>query len=164
MRRLPILAALLVFVSACGGGETLTLEEYFDQLEAASVEFSTRSDAADTELTESADPVGDAQRIIPEFVEILGDFVEDLKGISPPDEVAGEHEVAVESGEAALSALREVVGVVEGIEDLTGLGELFEGPEMTAFGAAGERFEANCDALQGIADREGLEVDLRCDT
>jgi hypothetical protein len=166
MRRFArLVLAVSLLVVGCGDddGGALTVEEYFAQLETAGTEFAERGDAADTELTESEDPVGDAKRIIPEFVEILGDFVDVLDGLSPPEEVAEAHDSTVEAGRDALAALRDAADQIADVDDLGGLVEFFEGPAMSAFDTAGARFEAGCAQLEGLAGEQGLDVDLRCD-
>jgi hypothetical protein len=168
MRRIALAAlAVSLLVPACGddddAGGALTVEEYFTRLEAAGTEFAERGEAADAELTESEDPVGDAKLIIPEFIEILEDFVEVLDGLSPPAEVAEAHGSTVAAGKDALAALRDAAGEVADVDDLGGLVEFFEGPAMSAFEAAGARFEAGCAQLEGLAEEQGLDVDLRCD-
>lgn len=164
MRRLSVVVlAVAVLTAACGDDDaTLTVEEYFAQVEAAGNEFAERGDAADAELTESEDPVADAKRIIPEFEDILDDFVGVLEGITPPEEVAEAHDAAIEAGRDALDALRDAADAVADVDDLGGLVEFFEGPAMTAFGEAGQRFEESCTDLQDVASEKGLEVDLRC--
>jgi hypothetical protein len=164
MRRIAVAAlTTMLLAAACGDGDAaLTVEEYFAQVEAAGNEFAERGDAADAELTESEDPVADAKEIIPQFEEILGDFLDTLEGISPPEEAADAHESTVAAGKEALAALSDAADAVADVDDLAGLVEFFEGPAMTAFGAAGERFEASCTELQGIAEDQGLDVELRC--
>jgi hypothetical protein len=164
MRRIALVAAMLLVLAACGDDDGgLSLEDYYSQLETAGAAYDEAAQVVDTGLDQTTDPLTDVKELLPAFESDLDEFVATLDGIDAPDKAAEAHAQAVDAGKAAAAAYDEVLAGLDDIDDLTGLLTFFEGPEFAAFGEAGDRFTESCEALQAVADEEGIDVDLRCD-
>lgn len=164
MRRLILVVAVVSLTAACGGGDggEVSLEDYFIDVEAAAAAYDEAAARVDTALSESTDPVSDVKELFPGFVGDLGGFVEALEAIAAADEVSAEHATTVTRGRAVLAAYEDLVAELDGVDDLIALSNLFEGPKGLALGETGDLFSQSCDALQSIADAEGIEVELQC--
>lgn len=173
---LPLMAALLLalttIAAACaGGGDEPTLEEYFRQLEARVDERERQFDALQEEFTPDEEGAPDLssgevlQQIdaVRRFYEasgpIFGDFVEAVDGIDPPPEVENPHEEFVAAGAAVLDLFLDFTGRLADVESVVELGALFNDPGLDA---ASARYGQACSNLQGIADDNGIDVDLQC--
>lgn len=165
-----LLLALSMVAGACGGGSggsggggELTLEEYFQRLEVVASDYDQRGDALFESFGEEFDSeeeqIRATQEFWIEFLVLLEEFVGDLADVDPPSEVEASHEESVDAGAQMLKAFREFVDGVTQAESLTELAEGFDDIELDA---AGDRFEQACVELQGIADDNGIDVDLEC--
>lgn len=161
-RTMTVVLVLLLLSTACGDDDSLTVEEYFAELETAGIEFTARGEAVEAKLVDTQDPVAAAKQSVPEFATIYGDFLDELKGIAPPEEVAEAHQSMIDAGDETVAALDEAADSIEAIDDPAAVAEFFDGPLVLAFGEAAERFKESCLALQGIADDDAIEVDLHC--
>jgi len=161
-----LLLALGALAAACGGGgEGLSLQEYFQQFDAIQKDAEARFEALAT-----PDPQATREEIaavflafIKEAVAINGDTRDALADLDPPAEVKDAHNEFV-------GALGEAVEVTQGlsarIPDALSLAEaealfseLFAEPEAAA---AFQRFSDACLALQDVADQNNIAVDLAC--
>lgn len=164
-----VLIAMLVLAfgaiaAACGdnGDDTLTLEEFFQQVEELDDQF--EADAAPLEeelaqLTEesSLDEVLD---IVGRQADVIEDFVDELDGLSPPDEAADLTDETVSAGRDVVQALRDGIEDAEGAESIEDIAELFAGFETAE---AGSRFEQACLDFEQLAADNGIAVDLDCE-
>lgn len=162
MRRVAVVVAALVVLAACGDDDALSLDDYFAELAAAGQAYRAAGDVVEAGLDQTTDPLTDVKRLLPDFEPELDGFIEKLEGMAAPEAAAAAHDRAVTAGRAAADAYDDLLAGLEDITDLNGLMAFFEGPEFTAFGAAGERFSAACGALQTVADEENVDVDLNC--
>ncbi|MEE8346479.1 MAG: hypothetical protein V3S20_03925, partial [Dehalococcoidia bacterium] len=161
-----LLFALSTVAGACGGGDgggELTLEQYFQRLEAVASDYEQRGDALFENFGEEFDSeeeqVQATQEFWKEFLVLLQEFVGDLDDVNPPSEAEAAHEESVDAGGEMLEAFQELVDQVTQAESITELAEGFDDIELDA---AGDRFEQACVELQGIADDNGIDVDLNC--
>ena len=155
--------------AACDGGGGLSLEEYFQKVDAIGDETDQQGDEADR-LLDDFDPSAPAEEQIAAFqayaealVALVRDFHDRLAEIDPPEEVADSHDEWVGQVGEYLELVEEVgdrVADVESTEDVERLGnELFGSPEATDLFS---RVDQTCQELQGIADDNGVEVDMEC--
>ena len=166
----PLLSAALLLAfgtvaAACnGGGGGLTLEEYFQRLETVSTEYEQRGDALNEgfaeEFSSEEEQIRETQDFWKEFLVLLGQFVNGLDDIDPPAEAEAAHEESVDAGTEMLKTFREFVDQVAEAESVSELAEAFGDP---GFEVSGDRFEQSCVKLQGIADDNGIVVDLECE-
>jgi hypothetical protein len=151
--------------AACGddssAGSQLTLEEYFERLEAAY----TRAYEAEAALEEQLDQGGrdDLEAVrdtVPAFGDIHDSLIADLTGLDPPDAARNGHGDILDAHGAIrteLERLEEDSKDAQSVDELMSLGDTAE------FAAADEAFTAACSALQEIADDNAIDVDLDCE-
>ncbi len=164
-----IAAALLALVAACGGGGGgdggLTLEEYFQQLDAIADDADKRFEALNRDLFpeegfDSEEEEVEANRAsVDGAIAIDRDILDALNGIDPPPQAELAHDEFV----AAVSQLLEVIrNVSDQLEDVDSASELDEVFVASGIEAAGDRSEQACFALQDVAVANGIDVDLTC--
>jgi hypothetical protein len=167
--RLPILlslAGLLVAVgtiaTACGGGDNeLTLEAYFQRVEAIASDIDARLEPLQADLEGATDDPTVFRDVFVEYVAIIRDAAAKVSALEPPAEVQEAHNEFRD----ALAALGDEFDGVAGQ-----LGEAQSSADVLAvlqqsdsqLSAVQERLSTACLALQGIADENGITADLRC--
>ena len=162
-------ALLLAFAAtavACGD-DSLTLEEYFQQLEALTATAEERG----AEFQDAFDAQVDAVASEEEWLAVLEDaftksqlifttFADGLTELNPPAVVEELHNEFVDVSAELLASLEEVLNEL----DLDSVANLFDGLlEESGANQAGERFDKTCAALQDIADENEIDVDLDCE-
>ena len=159
-----LLLAFGAIAAACGGGgEPLTLEEYFQRLdeifEGADERFEALGDQCE-ELAESEEAEIEAARcFFDSSVQVLNHVQDETDDLDPPAEAAVAHEELVTAGADLEQLGEEFSERFADIESMAELEELAEAPELES---AGERFERTCFDLEEIARENDIEVDLRC--
>ena len=153
-----------------GGGE-LTLAGYFSELEQLSQAFDSDLDAVITEAEASFDPHAprdsedEGIELFTDFVNNLrsttDDFVKDIDALNAPAEASDAHDEAVAAGEALVEMYDNAITVLgsDTVKTFEQASLVLAGPGVIE---SQERFNASCVALQGIADSNGLDVDLSC--
>lgn len=166
---LALIATLLLafgaFAAGCGGEDSLTLEQYFQQLEALNdtveeqgAEF---ADAANAELdaaTSEEDILAVSEDFLTNVQPIFTTFADDLNDLNPPAAVEELHNEFVD-------VYNEVVVYLE--EALNRFGDLDSTADLEGFfeeigSNVGERLDETCAALQTIADENEIDIDLDC--
>ncbi len=165
-----LLLALSAVAGACGGDGGLTLEEYFQRIDAIGADAEDEVDRLTEEYVEAAEEVRTEEGLIEPFRDFFnqlatlsGDFVSELEGIDPPSEVEDAHNetVAVQTeGLELFEELNERAQRVETASDMEEVGAELEGP---VFAYLADRSEEACFALEAIADENGIDVDLDCE-
>ena len=149
-----------------GGGEPLTLDAWFGQVEALSQAYADDLEDLDTQAGTDFDEADSDYESIEVWVSFIedkrsttADFTGDLDGLRAFDEAAAAQSEAVTAGQELISLYGDALKIVvpSGTFDEAAL--ILEGPVILA---ALDRFGAACVALQGIADSNGIDVDLRC--
>ena len=146
-----LLMALITLLGACsnGDGDELTVEEYFRRFEAAADDLKQQLDALQDDKPE---------RSVDEFLGVIEGFLDQAKAIVAPSELDDAHEEFVSAYEDFLPALEERVrqlGEADSIEEFINV--------LPEHGAAFERFNQACLALQDIAGENHIEVELVCE-
>ncbi len=177
MPRLPVFLfvaalALLVagFAAACGDGDALTLEQYFQQIDALGNDLDDELNRLNEEFEETVEEAKTEEEVIDAFRDFLDpqpglfeDFVGELESIAPPSEVEDAHNemVAIQAeGLQLLEDLNERAQRVESASDVEEVGAEFDEP---AFTAIADQTEQACFGLEAIADANGIDVDLECE-
>ncbi len=163
-----LLLALGVAAAACGGGGggALTIEEYFQQLQA----LNDATDEHSEELEEAFDAdflaAGSEEGVLQAFenfftgsLPIFEDFIEGMEDLNPPAAVEDAHNQSVEGSVELLAVVQNVLAGLDDVDSTTDLEALFE---EEGFFTAGERLDAVCFDLQEIADENEIDVDLDC--
>lgn len=177
MARLPVFLfvtalALLVaaLATACGDEQELTLEEYFQRIDALGDDLDDELDMMNDEFEETAREAETEEEVIRGFRDFMDplpalyeEFVAELETIDPPSEVEDAHNemVAVQAeGLEMIEDLNERAQGAESASDVEEVGAELEGP---AFTAVSDRSEQACFAMEAIADANGIDVDLECE-
>jgi chemotaxis regulatin CheY-phosphate phosphatase CheZ len=163
-------AALVTF--ACTGGangdDTLTLAEYFAELERISHEAESRLDRADVSDVENPS-VDEARNLwvgaLKEAAATFDDTVDELEDLNPPGEVEDEHDEFTGDLRRLSPEFERWIARVEDIETFQEL--IIVADEIDDFFAGvpeQDRFTESCNALQRIADENDVSVDLECES
>lgn len=163
------LLALGTIGVACGGDE-LTLEEYFQQIDVLGNDAEDEIDRLVEEFEEAIEGAETEEDVIEPFRDffdrsaaLFGDVVSELESIDPPSEVEDAHNefVAVQAeGLELLEDLDERAQRAESASDFEELSAELDGPVFTD---VSDRGEQACFALEAIADENGIDVDLECE-
>jgi hypothetical protein len=161
-----LLPAIALVGVGCGDGEGLTLEEYFQEV------VSIRDDAQDRlatlmdELTADVAPDASEEEVMQVTIDMMSqgmpitaELVDKLKDLDPPAAVEDAHSELVEAGDDSVEALEDFVEQAADAESMSEVNELLGGEVMAA---AEARADEACVVLQGIADDNGIDVDLEC--
>lgn len=164
-----VLLTLVALAGACGGDSELTLAEYFTEVESLASEFTEQGEDVeqafeetypdDYEFESEQQEVEAVHDFYEDSVPIFRSFVDGLDDIDPPAEVADAHQAAVDAGKDALTALEDIASGLGDAETRDAAAAVFEGAD---FDGVSDRFTETCTELQGIADTEGIVVDLQC--
>ncbi len=163
------LVASVTVTSGCGAGgddgEELTLQEYFQRLDAIYDEGHARSEA----LAEAAAGTPGQEDLSAEEIlahyrarygasrDIASDFLAALRDLDPPTEATDAHNQAVGAMEAALEDYEDFL---EGTSDSPSPEEA--APLLDELYAALGRNKDSCLTLQTVADENDIDVDLAC--
>ncbi len=168
MKYLLALVAMAVIATATvacrGGGDSMTLEEYFTEFERISNEAEARLDEVGTPDLGGNASFEASRDALANFYDRYAteteDVIDEFDGLDPPDEAAAEHERLVE----AIGDLPSVTYVYANrIRDAESEAAFEAAFADTAEGeAVGQRITAACNALQAIAADNDVEVDLKC--
>lgn len=175
-----LLLAFGAIAAGCGSddddvsdsGEPLTLAAWFGQLEGLSQAFAGDLEALDEEAGPKFDDaetddvrvglfislVGDRRSATDDFVSKL-DALSGLDALGAPAEVTGAHSEAVTAGRNLVSLYDDALSLVDPSGTFDDAALVLESPGVLD-GLA--RFGATCVALQGVADSNGIDVDMRC--
>jgi hypothetical protein len=156
-----LLLAVGAIAAACGGEEQLTLEEYFPQLDALAENTNAQLDALEAKYPQAFQDPDQTRDALEEANVILNDAFGQLDDMNPPDEVKESHDEFRESVEARRAVLQAISDQLVEVESPSELLQALE-PQADEIDAANARIEAACLALQGIADDNGIVVDLEC--
>lgn len=170
----PVIAALtlalgaIAIAAACGGGgEALTLEDYFQRLDVLvdSVAESSQSLGEDAfaELgpSSSIEEMSAATRaFVTAFGTVADDFRESLSDLDPPPPVEAAHEAFLVATTDFADSTDAVLNELDDADSVFDIEGLFESDIFLA--KAGERIEQACFAVQKIADENSIAVSLNC--
>lgn len=150
---------------ACGGGSEgppLTLEQYFQQLEAIDNTSQARFERIGQQLSEQQPPeqaLGTIRDVYPEVVATLQDLLDGMERLRPPAEVKSEHDAAVD-------ALRTSVKVAEqnakSIASATSFNQVTDRLNSQESTDASKKTSDTCAALEKASTDRGSNVDLDC--
>ena len=155
-----------VFAQGCGdddggGGSTLTLEQYFEQVDELDDERMVKSDELNREIIDlgtdaSADDAADSFQ---GQVDLFEDLRSQLDAISPPAEVDDAHKNFIRVLGVSKGQFEEVIEEFRNADSVEAAFEALEDSEFTPV----EDISAACRELEQIAADNDIEVDLDCD-
>jgi hypothetical protein len=141
------------------GGDSAALEEYFELLDEAENSYRTVSDEASDALSDPSTTVDEAADVIADIKDAIDGFVVALEDIEPAAETQAAHEETIAGFQAVSGLLEELLPTMEDAETLE---EALAPLNTEEFASISTSLDATCNALQEIADTNGIEVDLGC--
>lgn len=158
-----LLLACAGIVAACGGGGGgQSLGEYFQELNAVKDDFGAKADAVEQEFPAAFQESGATRDYLVETNSIVGEALDALRGMDPPEQVRpahGEFVDALAASQELWEDLTDQLGDAPSPSDALEVSELL-GPQLEATSA---QFETACLALEAIAADNGIDVDLECE-
>ena len=160
-----LLVAGLAVACSDGDGGSLSLEEYFQQLDEAQNGVDQRFD----DFFQQEEPGPDASEediaafahgVVQAFATILGDAEGTFGDLEPPAEAEDPHNDLLEAIGDSRAALE---GAEDDIPDALSLEELETFDPFAEAEDAFGRVDAACKELQTIADDSSIDVDLECE-
>ncbi len=153
-------------LTACGG-DSLTLEEYFQRITTATEIASQKVDALDSQTgsfgpnTSEAEVIQAFQQNLQATGDILGEFGAVLEANTPPSEIESEHDRYASAYEGFESSIRKIAAQ---LDDVTTPDQLFALIDATGeeLSNISDEVLASCLALQDAADEKGIDADLMC--
>lgn len=169
MKRLMFVLGAVAFaafaLAGCGGdddaadeGDTLSLQAYFDEVDALVDAYIADNNDAFTVLSES-DDLDELKTAFALLPETLADFLTSLDGLGTPAEAAEAEEDVVTTGEAFLAELEEVNEEAQATESVDAFAETAGTDDLQELSDA---FNATCAPLQQVASDNGVEIELDC--
>ena len=157
------LAVIAIGIAALAFGcsdssDTLTVEEYFAELDAIDAEVTRQGEEGLEEglwvdIFEIEEPsVVEVKDAVSAFTDLLEESVDGVKDLEPPSEVETEHDNFVETGEDLIVVFQEGIDDIVEPEDA---GILF-------FGEPAGAFESACNALVAAGEANGVTVSAGC--
>ena len=169
------IAIALIIVAACGDDdagspeatatapEQLTLEQYFQRFEAVLADLNDQFEVLLAQFPQALEDPAQA----PEFFEASAAHIraglDQLDDINPPVEVVELHNDFLDAGGSMAKASEDFADQLADVEYVQELQEALGQPLEEHFGAAGERSDAACLALERFAADNGIAADLDCE-
>ena len=160
MRHAWVGICLAVILAACGG-DSVTVSEYAEEVEGLVAVMESQFEALDAQW-ESSDPtVEGARKYWVRRLAIRIEFLEGVRALDPPEEVADQHAAALEVFSKINAADEALAARVATFESVTEHWQWVDTPEGQAADAVLEQVFAFCRASQAefdaTEDREALE-------
>jgi len=167
-RHMLILATFVagpLLLTACGGDEQLTLDEYLQRFKEISETSGTQADAIIEEYETKG--VGEDLQATQDYLGAYGTLarqvLKELNNLHPPTQARDAHEGYVAAHSDAMGLLEDLSDRVADLESPSSLPELLAELDGPDFDKANQRIARSCLELQEIADQNGIDVDLRCE-
>lgn len=153
------LVGVALLIAACGGddnggGGTLSVEQYFDRMQAIGADRQEEADAIPD--PESFDEFAD---LFDRQADVLSDAADEVKDLNPPSEVKEAHDLFVGALEDFEKAARDLS---DELEDLDEEDDFFETLEQSDFETVAATFELACTGLEAVAAANSVTANLEC--
>ena len=179
MAKLALIACstlLAVAFIACGddddGGDTLSVDEYFARMSTIGEEVETKFDETEAAFDEAAAEVDDddsdamiriTSTLFENNIETLETARDRADDLTPPGEVASEHDEFIDALDGFIEQLEGILEDVEDADDVPSLLAAFDATESDDFVEASDRWDEACFGLQDAGEEAGAaDADLRC--
>jgi hypothetical protein len=138
------------------------LEGYFQELDAAENAYRVQANAVTGALSALEDTqVDEALTHIQEELDAIDGFVASLESIDPPPEATAAHAETIAGFQAVVALIEGNMPTFESAATITEMNVVFSSEEFNTISAS---LDGACAALQGIAEANGVIVDLGCGT
>ena len=162
-------AAILLAATACSGGTSAGA--YFSELQDITTVLDTELDDLEGSfnaglLDINFEAPGADQQLIELFQDSINgvngsfaELVEGLQTLSPPAALEAPHQEAVDAG---LRVLSDYESRADQLSAISTVADIDAYAESLSTSVGRSRFVESCRELQGIADRDEIDVDLNC--
>ena len=171
--RLLALLALLVCAlgsaaAACGGGdgEQAALEQYFQSAKDLDVAYEEQYDLFRQQLDAELAAVAVEEEALEPLrynfganLAIFTDFVDGLDDLAEPDSVRDAHNASIDALRAYLDRLQEAKDQLADAGSVSEMEAIYADEDLDA---ANDQAVRTCIALQNIATKIGIEIDIGC--
>lgn len=166
-----VLSAFTLAATACdgdGGGDALTLEEYFARFEEIDQNVDAEIEALfadfpedDAGFFEDEENLPLVQELFAGFPRVLGDALDELRGVNPPSEVEEAHDEFLEAGDELLAVFEDVSGQAQDAETMAEIDTInTEGSvEIDPLQAT---FDSACLDIVDVATENDISIDVSC--
>ena len=163
-RAIPLFAAIVaavVLVAACGGDDdddenVDEATQYLTQLSAVSSLGNVQIQSLEDRYPTAFEEVEATKEYYAEYVSIYARFLNAAKQLSPPDDLADEHQEYVASSESVLEGSQARLDRLESATTTEEVDSIFaEDPD---YSAAVSRQDSACQALKDVAEQEDVDV------
>jgi len=167
-RGLIIVAGFALLIAACGdddgGSDATSLEEYFSDVEAILQESNDRfAELGSDGLTaEDIQDPADAVALYEEARDIVGDSLDSLRELDPPEEASREHEELVVAANNYVHELDAFIAQLEAAQTADDVQALFANIPGSPLDEAANRLDTSCLQLQDVATARRIDADLGC--
>ena len=162
MKVAPLLLAsiAILLAGACGGSgeKSLTLEEYFQQVQPLVDELHTGEAPILATLGASQDPQH-LKEALADYPAVVDPYLSGLRNLQPPEEAAEAHADAVRAGEEFTSA---IATAIQDTQTATTADDFFAAANSVQIAIASEGMSVTCGRLQQVADDNEIDIDLDC--
>jgi hypothetical protein len=170
-QRLIVIAGIgvaLLLAAGCKGGGSLSLDEYLQRLEDVGEEADRKGEDIESPSVDDYDNEPDYLDAVAEErrerFRLIEDSVDEFKSLKPPSEAKDAHDRYLDSFGHILSAFDDLI---EGLEASSSIDEANEVVDRLNAGGselsnALEDGRDACRDLQGLADDNDINVDLKC--
>lgn len=170
-QRLTVIAGIgvaLLLAAGCKGGDSLSLDEYLHRVDGIGKESDRKGEDIESPSVDDydnerdyLDAVGEERR---ERFRLIEESVDELKSLKPPSEAEDAHDRYLDSLGHVLSAFDDLIKGLEASSSIVEANEVVDrlnagGSELS--NALKDGREA-CGDLQGLADDDKVDVDLKC--
>ena len=149
-----------------GNGASADLDDYFTEVSKIALRTDTKleqvgSDLQNATFADDAEEIATTQDAFQQVGETLELAILDFADLDPPPEAEDAHAEFIEKLQAALIVQSQFLADMEDLTTSAELDALAEeyNPDLAETDAD---FDEACLALQGIADGNGIDADLRC--
>jgi len=153
-----VAVVLLVGASKGGGGDTSTLEGYFQAVNTVQTGIGTSFTSISAKYPQKFQDVQQTVAYLDESEAALADAVKKIKAIDPPASLQQQHAGFATAAEGVVAAFAGLKTGAQGAADAAALQTLLNTSDTKPF----EDFTAACQVLQDTATQNDIPVQLNC--
>lgn len=153
-------AAAILFACGGGGGESkpLTLEEYFQEVQALAAELNAGEEPILATLRNSEN-VEDLKGALAQYPDVVSAYLKELQKLTAPAEAAEAHATAVQASQEFQDAVKTAMADTR---ESTTVDGFFAAANAVQIAVTSQSMAVACDGLQQVADEHQVSVDLGC--
>lgn len=148
-------------LSACGGDDALSAEDYYKKMGEISADVNKKIDENNAATPESEEPDAFKDYIVGVFdknIPTVEDAAKKVEELAPPEDIKAKHDAFVTALKAQVTALKDFKSKIDDT-DPEGLNDLLSSFDPATLQGASD---AACQALQDDAKSRSIDVDLDC--